>query len=385
MFAGTSPEWLDAPHAFLRACAYAELDADGPARIRAAALRVTDWHALPALADQHGLAPLVWHHAKACGLDSPTDVWRQLAALAAQRRQQSRVQAEVLSEIVDALTAAGIEHVILKGAILAHVLYADPGLRPMSDLDILVAPEAAISAQRLLGALGFDAPLQPASRLLRFHHHLPPATRRRDGVTITVEVHRDALSGDQPGTLRLGALSGPPREVVVGTRRLRALGHVDMLVHLSWHVLEPREYTRLISVADFVGYAARYRSEIDWSRLRRAQSRVVNALALMHYVTPLPEALHAFRPSAEASPPSGAGRGFLPLRSLAHGTWGARRLVRHLLYPPDWWMRVYYGVPPERSLFGTRWSRHLLGVVNRLGRRGVASVPTVPRRAARSS
>lgn len=385
MSAGTSPEWLDAPHAFLRACAYVELDADGPARILAAARRVSEWHALPALADQHGLAPLVWHHAKACGVDSPADVWRQLAALAAQRRQQSRIQAAVLSEIVDAFTAAGIEHVILKGAILAHVLYSDSGLRPMSDLDILVAPDSAARAQTLLGTLGFDAPLQPASRLLRFHHHLPPATRRRDGVTTTVEIHRDALTGDQPAALRLGALSEPPREVVVGTRRLRALGHADMLVHLSWHVLEPREYTRLISVADFVGYAAHYASEIDWVRLRRAQPRVVNALALMHYVTPLPESLRAFRPSPAATPPSDAGRGFLPLKSLAHGTWGARRLVRHLLYPPDWWMRVYYGVPPERSLFGTRWGRHLWGVVNRLGRRSVASVPTLPWRGARSS
>lgn len=385
MSAGMPPEWLDPQHAFLRAFAYAELDADGHARIRAAARRVADWHVLPALADQHGLAPLVWHHAKSCSLDSPADVWRQLAALAAQRRQQSRVQADVLCEIVDAFAAAGIEHVILKGAILAHVLYQESGLRPMSDLDILVAPEATIEAQTLLAALGFDAPLQPTSRLLRFHHHLPPATRRRDGVTITVEIHRDALSSDQPAALRLDTLSASPRDVVVGTRRLRALGHEDMLLHLSWHVLEPREYTRLISVADFVGYAARYESEIDWPLLRRVQPRVVNALALMHYVTPLPEALRAFRPSAEASPPAGAGRGFLPLRSLAHGTWSVRRFVRHLLYPPDWWMRVYYGVPPERSLFLTRWGRHLWGVVSRLGRRGVASVPTMARRDAGSS
>lgn len=357
---------------FLRACARVELDEEDRARIVDAAARVRDWSEAATSADQHGLAPLVWHHARASGVDISITEWKQMGALVLRHRALGRAQADALGEIVDALDVAGIDHLILKGAILAHVLYPRPDLRPMSDLDILVAPAYTRRAQAIVGRLGFDAPAGQARRSHRFHHHLPMATRERDGVVVGVEIHADAMSNDQPTSLRLGSLSQPPREFMVAGRGLRSLGHVDMLVHLSRHVLEPRERTRLINVADLVGYAAEYASEIDWEFLHLRHPRVVNGLALMHYVTPLPESLRVLRPPEALSPPPGVGRGFAPLSSVSLGG-GVGRALGDLLYPPEWWMRVYYGVPPHRSLFAVRWGLHLWRVAYWIGRRVVSS------------
>jgi hypothetical protein len=193
-----------------------------------------------------------------------------------------------------------------------------------------------------------------------------------------VEIHADALSKDQPAALRLGSISQPVREFRFAGRRLRSFGHVDMLVHLSRHVLEPRERTRLVNVADLVGYAAKYASEIDWELLRLRHPRVVNTLSLMHYITPLPESLRALRPPQALSPPAGVGRGFVPLSSVANLGGGVGRALGDLLYPPEWWMRVYYGVPPHRSLFAVRWGPHLWRVACWIGRRVVAAA--IPRR-----
>ena len=295
-------------------------------------------------------------------------------------RDLGRAQADALDEIVGAIDAAGVEHVLLKGAVLAHVLYPRPDLRPMCDLDILVAPADTGRTLAIVKQLGFDAPSSHARRAHRLHHHLPMATRERDGVVVGVEIHADALSRDQPITLRLGSLSQPPREFVVGGRRLRSLGHVDMLVHLARHVLQPRERTRLIHVADLVGYAARYANEIDWELLQLRHPCVLNALALMHYVTPLPQSLRMLCPSELLSPPRGVGRGFTPLSSVVAPGGGVGRAIGDLLYPPEWWMRVYYGVPPHRSLFAVRWGAHLWRVAYWIGRRIVASAIPRPRK-----
>jgi hypothetical protein len=47
--------------------------------------------------------------------------------------------ASVLAEVVARLRKDGIEVVALKGAVLAFTRYADPGDRPMADLDLLLA------------------------------------------------------------------------------------------------------------------------------------------------------------------------------------------------------------------------------------------------------
>jgi hypothetical protein len=149
-----------------------------------------------------------------------------------------------------------------------------------------------------------------------------------------------------------------------------------MLTHLCAHALEPSEQVRLIAVCDVVGYAGRYASAIDWTFLRRRRPRVVNALALMHYITPLPASLETLRPAEPSKPPSGVGRGLVPLNVALRRDRGARRIARELLYPPEWWMRAYYAVPLHRSLAAARWSRHVWRLAYWVGRRTLsASTP----------
>jgi hypothetical protein len=90
----------------------------------------------------------------------------------------------------------------------------------------------------------------------------------------------------------------------------------------------------------------------------RSHPRVVNALALMHYVTPLPLSLERLTPSSDIRPPADVGEGLAPLSAVWVQRRGLRGILRALLYPSEWWMRAYYGVAPGRSLAPTRWGRH---------------------------
>jgi hypothetical protein len=218
---------------------------------------------LPLSAEDHGVSPLVRRHLKRCGIALPDTVSRQLTAMAVRHRDASRAQSAALLEIVDALDAAGMAHVVLKGAILALDLYPVPELRPRRDIDILVARGDASRARALLRAIGFEGPAGESGR--PGHHHLPALGREGGGYHVSVELHVDAISRDQPGSLTLETMS-PAREIHVGGRRLRAFGHPDMLRHLGAHVLQPRSQTRLLGVTDLVEYAARHAADIHGCR-----------------------------------------------------------------------------------------------------------------------
>ena len=64
---------------------------------------------------------------------------------------------EAARPALDALAAAGIRAMLLKGAALAQHIYKEPGLRPIGDVDVLVELTHARSATRILEERGWVA------------------------------------------------------------------------------------------------------------------------------------------------------------------------------------------------------------------------------------
>jgi hypothetical protein len=88
--------------------------------------------------------------------DAPS-TWSRSRLLAAQALARNRVSAEVL----DALAAAGVDAVLLKGSSFARWLYGDGEPRTWTDTDVLVAPARRDRAEAVLRDLGFGARLRP--------------------------------------------------------------------------------------------------------------------------------------------------------------------------------------------------------------------------------
>ncbi len=93
----------------------------------------------------------------------------------------SRQEQEIL-QVISALTQAGVPLILLKGAALRLRLYGDPAVRPMCDLDLLIAPEDRGRAHQTLTDLGywispFCRDLRPGFRQLvgnAIHYGPPP-------------------------------------------------------------------------------------------------------------------------------------------------------------------------------------------------------------------
>jgi hypothetical protein len=73
--------------------------------------------------------------------DWPDDVRRELARTAHASAAIEMIRSRETAAVLNALAAAGIHPILLKGAPLAHVLYDSPALRPHADTDLLIRAE----------------------------------------------------------------------------------------------------------------------------------------------------------------------------------------------------------------------------------------------------
>ena len=322
-----------------------------------------DWQETVRQAELHGLAPYLHRQIKAAGAVIPEETDKALKALIFRHTDASRIRTRALLEILRELSRHEIEVLVLKGAALAHLIYDPPGLRPMSDIDLLVASKHLDAASRLLAELGYGGGTDGG--LLPDHHHLPTVSRTIDGLMVSIEVHHDALTRDNIGSIRLESLTEPAQEFVVDGVSIRALGHIDMLRHLCRHALEPRETTKLGSVLDILLYASRYRDAIPWRRVKQDFPEVITMIQLLGYLVPWPPDLGRYVPEPGSHPPRDVGVGMIPLSRLRRETHRAAKLLN----PSDWWLRAFYNVPPGRSLVYTKTLRHPARVLFWLWRR----------------
>ncbi len=375
----------------LTLCARAECNTTHYEQLARRAAQLTGWETVSAQAEAHGIAPLLYTHLKAAGVQLPSSIKRELQGLYLRHRHANQVRTRVLRDVLAACEAASIPVLVLKGAALCHLVYAEPGLRPMSDVDILVPRSDLWRAQRLLSELGFDAPLPPGPTLPP--RHLPPATLQTEGLSIQVEIHHRLLSnyfndavtyacalisparhsmsnaGEQSGMI---AATGDPIPFVLDGVTAHTLGYEDTLQHLCRHLashVNVWDFCRLIWVADVVSLAERFASEIDWEQVRRQCPEVLDTLSLFHFMTPLSDELLSQSGVKIGHAPEGIGieyRGWP--RPSAERRPGWRRVLHDTFVPSEWWLRLRYKLGSTRPLFWSRWIRHPFYVLGHVAR-----------------
>jgi hypothetical protein len=295
----------------------------------------------------------------------------------------NQVRMRVLGDVLSACETARIRVLVLKGAALAHIIYPDISLRPMSDLDLLVPASEAHRAQQVLAALGFEVPPLPDS--MPHHRHLAEVTLYVEGTPVTVEVHhklcsdyfdsafsyiRTAILGRQmeqdQSQAALDGVTGPLYSFTVGGLTAHTLGHEDALGYLCRHLVShvnAWDFGRLIWMADIVSLAERFVAEIDWERVKRQFPVVLSTLSLLHFMTPLSDELLKRASIELGKAPEGIGVEFQGWPRVHHEHQQerhSRSVLRDTFFPSEWWLRLRYNLGSTRALFFYRWIRHPL-------------------------
>ena len=113
---------------------------------------------------QNGLAPLVYRNLKALGLEARlNDQVRDGLRMSYYRTLADNLRSfEDLREVALASVENRIPLLVLKGPTLVHLVYGDPAIRPMDDIDLLVHPEDILRLEEALRRLGYTPhPLYP--------------------------------------------------------------------------------------------------------------------------------------------------------------------------------------------------------------------------------
>jgi hypothetical protein len=195
-----------------------------------------DWAALLGRAEAEQVGPLLhqaWHGARWL----PPEAAGSLHRAYMQTGARNALVLRDLGRALDCLGRAGVPVLVLKGAALAEPVYRNPALRPMADIDLLVAPP---DAQRALSALAETGrrpereELAPGMRL-RFDNEV--ALVAGDPLVTPIEIHWSLL--DAPfyqARLDQGWLWSTAAQATLAGRAAQVLGPEAELMYLCAHV-----------------------------------------------------------------------------------------------------------------------------------------------------
>jgi hypothetical protein len=362
---------LPEPYELLILCARAQGNPAQYERLKEAAASLQSWDSLAHLAELHGIAPLVYTHLQAAQITLPESTENDLKAHYLRHTHANHIRTRALVEILKTFQAADIQALVLKGMAQAHLVYPHPRLRPMSDIDLLVRKGDAQQAQAQLKKLGFSA--QAPNKGDFEHHHLPVARRYMDGVSLYVEIHHN-LHREQSAATNFEALSPNATPFMLEDINAYALGYKEMLAHTYQHLVDaPFQSFRLIWIADIVSLVEGFGEQIERDSL---PPRIENALKAIMGLTPFN--LPGFEKKLPVSGlfPSIASQlqGWPFTTTPAQNQDEYLRNISAALHPSAWWLRFFYGLPPQLPLLGARLWHPLYLLAWSLRYRGLSQI-----------
>ena len=254
------------------------------------ALAALDWDALLVEAEQQRVAPLLYHRLlTAQQLDQlPQNAAKALHLAFHRQWGKNLVCLQTLEHVAGLLAAIGVRPIALKGAGLALTVYDELALRPMGDVDLLVAPEELRPAlQHLLahgGCATHDEPFDGAYELVTHHVALlfPQVSQ------VVVELHHQwlSLTAQQASLVQMAELRARAQTAPVGRQSVDVLGAEDQVLHLSGHLsIHSAVMQRLIWYYDVDQVIRRAGSSLDWEAIVQRALRYQMALPLQYTLT----------------------------------------------------------------------------------------------------
>lgn len=174
-------------------CGRATIDPETADRIRARVTAGLNWDRLVALAQRHGLAPLLYAHlSQVCGAQVPAGTLALLQDYAQKNTAFVVMLTGDLVRLLKVLETNGITAVPYKGPAIAQALYGNVARRQFADLDILVRRRDVWEASRVIEAEGFEpvCPIPGAMRARLLSHAYVRMFHRGSSRTL-VELHWD--------------------------------------------------------------------------------------------------------------------------------------------------------------------------------------------------
>jgi len=243
-----------------------------------------DWQTFLLLARKEGIAPLLYRRLVCC-LDReciPDWLARELKREYYAVLAKNAVVFEELKKALAALNNAGVEAMVLKGAVLAEQVYGDLGVRPMADVDLLIKGHDLAAIDQAFQTLGYlsddlrsiDLTSIPINYLTSVVYYSPTV------YYLCFHLHWHIVNSTIPNdslirSFKITDIWNAARQTTIaGTKTLVMAPH-NLLIHLAEHGLRvTHSLSQFIFLCDIHETVTTYEKEIDWDELVETSQKI---------------------------------------------------------------------------------------------------------------
>jgi hypothetical protein len=221
-----------------------------------------NWESVSEAARSHNMTELVYHNLKGLPNNSliPAGVMKSFKKTYHETVARNMYIYAELRNILAAFRSVELEAMALKGAALAASVYPDIGLRPMSDIDLLVKGDELEAADRIMTELGYSAVGGREN-----HFHLPPYQHAQKPLAVEIHWHftRNSCCDIRKWWERAVYRDIKGYPVLVPSPE-------DMLIHLSVHLFNHGYVNGFVlrGLCDIFETIRHNDGEMDWKLLQ---------------------------------------------------------------------------------------------------------------------
>jgi len=227
-----------------------------------------DWPSLRGAVVGHRLTGLALEASERGELRLPDAALDELEELQRDAMTHALLLERRLVEVNSALTAGGIEFVVLKGPAIAHTCYPDPAWRPFSDLDLLVRRGQWAKACELLTTLGYRRELPEPRPGFDVRFGKAVTFNSEEG---TIDLHSTLASGSFGVWIDPDVLFESTESFALGGAKLKRLDDTVLLLHACVHASLGWAPPLLLPLRDVLQISSTLR--IDWERFGELATR----------------------------------------------------------------------------------------------------------------
>jgi Uncharacterised nucleotidyltransferase len=231
-----------------------------------------DWRKLLALAERHGVRPLVLQSLKAVGWASvPPSVRIELERFCKSNAQKNLLLTGELLRLLRSFNENEVPVVAFKGPILAEAVYGDLSLREFCDLDLLIGVQDLTKAEDMLLAGGYTAQFPDRDYRTAFLGYQGQYAFRRGQSDLWVDLHWQFSQDGVVFPLRAAEVWPRLIEETVAGRTVPSLAHDDLALFLAAHGTK-EGWRNLMWLCDFAEFLRRYQ-DLDWLAILERAAR----------------------------------------------------------------------------------------------------------------
>ena len=218
-------------------------------------LDVIDWQYVLKYSANDALITVLYLYLESQKIAAPAQVKERLKTAYLNNLRRNLFINSRLEEILKHLKQEKIEVLLLKGIYLANAVYEDIGLRPMTDIDLLIRPQDLKDIEKSVFDLGF-------------HHdkdYGPGGYVKTDpSYPIALDLHSEIWYVD-----RLDEIWRNSRKINLAGSWARIMSVEDALIYQAAHTAVYHGSLRPLWLFDIAKIILRYQNSLDWQSIKR--------------------------------------------------------------------------------------------------------------------